>query len=54
MLYKFDANLTIGNNSSIGHQTFILSQKIVIGNDCLIAPFCYLLDSNHEFRKKKK
>ena len=30
-----NANLTIGNNSSIGHQTFIFcSQKIVIGNDC--------------------
>ena len=50
-----NANLTVGNNSSIGHHTFIFcSQTIVIGNDCLIAPFCYLLDSNHEFRKKKK
>ncbi len=49
------AMMAIGNNTSIGFHTFIFSShKIIIGNDCLLAPFCYLLDSNHKFIKKQK
>jgi len=42
------ANISIGKNTSIGNYTFIYASKsIEIGDDCMIAPFCYLVDSNH-------
>ena len=54
MLYNPDANLTIGNNSSIGHQDiYFCSQKIVMRNDCLIAPFAVVGFKPHEFRRRK-
>ena len=43
-----NAAITIGDWSTIGYHTFIFaSTSISIGSDCLIAPFCYLVDSNH-------
>lgn len=46
--------ITIGNNTTIGYHTFIFSSsQISIGNDCLIAPFVYIVDSNHEIQKNK-
>lgn len=47
-----NSELRIGDNTSVGYQTFIFcSNKINIGSNCLIAPFCYLVDSNHKFNK---
>lgn len=41
--------IIIGDNTTIGYHTFIFaSEKIEIGNDCLIAPFVYVVDSDHE------
>ncbi|MFC3150308.1 acyltransferase [Litoribrevibacter euphylliae] len=43
-----DAKITIGNETTIGNYTFVYSSKgIDIGNRCLIAPFVYIVDSNH-------
>ena len=43
-----EASITIGNWTTVGHHTFIFSKnEIKIGNNCLIAPFCYLVDSDH-------
>ena len=43
-----EASITIGNWTTVGHHTFIFSKnEIKIGNNCLIAPFCYLADSDH-------
>jgi acetyltransferase-like isoleucine patch superfamily enzyme len=42
------ASIIIGDWTTIGYHTFIFaSSRIEIGNNCLIAPFCYLVDSNH-------
>jgi acetyltransferase-like isoleucine patch superfamily enzyme len=42
------ASITIGNWTTIGHHVFIFSKsEIKIGDNCLIAPFCYLVDSDH-------
>ncbi|MEL7001348.1 MAG: acyltransferase [Bacteroidota bacterium] len=46
------ATISIGVNSTVGYQTFIFaSEKIEIGNNCLIAPFVYLVDSDHQIEK---
>jgi len=43
-----EAMIRIGKNSTIGYYTFIFaSEEIEIGNDCLIAPFVYIVDSDH-------
>lgn len=43
-----DAMVRIGSNTTIGYHTYIFaSSGISIGNDCLIAPFCYLVDADH-------
>ncbi|MFV0423089.1 acyltransferase [Oleidesulfovibrio sp.] len=43
-----DAVVHIGRNTTIGYHTYIFaSSGITIGNDCLIAPFCYLVDADH-------
>jgi acetyltransferase-like isoleucine patch superfamily enzyme len=49
------ATVSIGKNTTIGYHTFIFSSKnIHIGNDCLIAPFVYIVDSNHGIEKQTK
>jgi acetyltransferase-like isoleucine patch superfamily enzyme len=49
------AQVNIGNNTTIGYHTFIFaSENISIGQDCLIAPFVYLVDSNHKIEKSLK
>ncbi|WKK79846.1 acyltransferase [Marivirga arenosa] len=46
------AKITIGKNTTVGFHTFIFaSNKIEIGNDCLIAPFVYIVDSDHQAEK---
>jgi len=46
------ANINIGDWTTVGHHTFIFaSSQISIGANCLIAPFCYLVDANHGIRR---
>jgi acetyltransferase-like isoleucine patch superfamily enzyme len=46
------ATIEIGENTTVGYHTFIFaSEKINIGENCLIAPFVYLVDSDHEIAK---
>jgi acetyltransferase-like isoleucine patch superfamily enzyme len=42
------ASIAIGDWTTVGHHTFIFAMdRIEIGADCLIAPFCYLIDNEH-------
>jgi acetyltransferase-like isoleucine patch superfamily enzyme len=46
------AIIAVGKRTTIGYHTFIFaSKKIEIGDDCLIAPFVYIVDSNHQIEK---
>lgn len=46
------AIIKIGKNTSVGYHTFIFaSERIEIGSNCMIAPFVYLVDSNHGSQK---
>ncbi len=46
------ATVEIGSNTTIGYHTFIFSsESITVGDDCLIAPFVYLVDSDHQIAK---
>lgn len=48
------ASVTIGENTTIGYHTFIFaSEQITIGKNCLIAPFVYLVDSDHEISRNE-
>ena len=43
-----DAPVSVGDWTTIGYNTFIFaSAGVTIGANCLIAPFCYLVDANH-------
>lgn len=47
-----DAFIKIGKRTTIGYHTFIFSSSSIhIGDDCLIAPFVYLVDSNHQIER---
>lgn len=47
-----EATVVVGKRTTIGYHTFIFaSKKIEIGDDCLIAPFVYIVDSNHQIKK---
>lgn len=49
-----NAIISIGENTTIGYHNFIFSsEKIVVGDNCLIAPFVYIVDSNHQYKKDK-
>ena len=42
------AKIKIGSWTTIGYHVFLFSRsKITIGQNCLIAPFCYFVDSDH-------
>ncbi|WP_164856314.1 acyltransferase [Lujinxingia sediminis] len=46
------AHIRIGQNCSIGYHTYLFaSAGITIGRDCLIAPFVYIVDSDHQARR---
>jgi len=48
------SNVKIGENTTIGYNTFIFaSSGIDIGQNCLIAPFVYIVDSDHNIAKGK-
>ena len=49
-----NAEISIGKNTSIGHHTFIFAKKnISIGSNCMIAPFVYIVDNDHNFNDKE-
>ena len=49
------ATVSIGKNTTFGYHTFLFaSERIEIGDDCLIAPFVYIVDSDHNIEKNKK
>ena len=46
------ARVSIGARTTVGYHTFIFaSESITVGDDCLIAPFVYLVDSDHSIKK---
>ena len=48
------AEIYIGENTTVGYYNFFFaSKKISIGNNCLLAPFVYIVDSNHQIEKKE-
>lgn len=48
------AIISIGDNTTVGYHTYLFaSEKITIGHNCLIAPFVYLVDSDHNIAKDK-
>ena len=50
-----NAQISIGMNTTIGYHTFLFaSTGISIGDDCLVAPFVYLVDSDHGIDKNQK
>lgn len=47
-----DARVEVGDRTSIGFHTFLYaSSRITIGSDCMIAPFVYIVDSDHGIRR---
>ena len=56
LVFKYDSiwrkgpNIIIGDNVFIGHNTeFNISERISIGDDCLIASNCKFIDHDHGF-----
>lgn len=48
------AAISIGERTTVGYHNFIFaSEKIEIGSDCLIAPFVYIVDSDHQIARDK-
>lgn len=46
------AQVSIGENTTFGYHTFLFaSERITIGANCLIAPFVYLVDSDHSIAR---
>lgn len=46
------SSIRIGDWTTIGYHTFIFATSgVEIGANCLIAPFCYLVDANHGIRR---
>jgi acetyltransferase-like isoleucine patch superfamily enzyme len=53
--YNNDSFIKLGNNIFIGHTCeFVCSNKITIGNDCLIASNTTFNDTGHEYVKLQK
>lgn len=50
-----EAKISIGKRTTIGYHNFIFaSEKIEIGDDCLIAPLVYIVDSNHRILRNTR
>ncbi len=46
------SHICVGKNTTIGYHNFLFASKgITIGNNCLIAPFVYIVDSDHRIHK---
>jgi acetyltransferase-like isoleucine patch superfamily enzyme len=51
-LYSQKGEIIIGDNVYIGSGTQIIAkEKIIIGNDCQIASYCIIRDTNHGIKK---
>lgn len=49
------ATVSIGARTTVGYHTFVFaSSGISIGADCMIAPFVYVVDSDHGIDRSKK
>ncbi len=49
------AIVRIGDRTTFGYHSFLFaSEHIEIGSDCLIAPFVYLVDSDHSIDRSEK
>jgi acetyltransferase-like isoleucine patch superfamily enzyme len=49
------AIIRIGEQTTIGYHSFLFaSEEITIGSDCLIAPFVYIVDSDHGIARSMK
>ena len=45
---NLNAHINIGKNTTVGYNTFVFaSEQITIGDNCMIAPNVYLVDSDH-------
>lgn len=44
----FSKDISIGDNSGIGMNAWMLSPAITIGNDVMMGPYCIMLTTNHE------
>ena len=43
-----NASISVGSRSTIGFHTFVYaSERIVIGKDCMVSSFVYIVDSEH-------
>lgn len=52
---KKSSRIVIRSGTYINRFTMIdASEKIEIGKDCMIGPYCYITDHDHFFRKKDK
>lgn len=48
------ARISIGENTTVGYHTYLFaSAAIIIGANCLIAPFVYLVDSDHSIAREE-
>lgn len=48
------ATIKMGARTTFGYHSFIFaSEKVEIGEDCLIAPFVYIVDSDHNIDRSK-
>ncbi len=46
------ALIKIGDWTTIGYHVFVFaSAGVTLGRNCLVAPFCYLVDANHGIRR---
>ena len=44
---EFTSTLKIGDNSSIGQNSWLLSDGITIGNNVMMGPYCIIITSDH-------
>lgn len=49
-----NAKILIGENTTFGYHSFLFaSASIEIGDNCLIAPFVYIVDSDHQIERSQ-
>lgn len=49
-----NASISIGSSTTIGYHTYIFASKqVTIGDNCLIAPFVYIVDSDHNIERSQ-
>ncbi len=49
-----ESRIKIGARTTVGAYSFIYSSELIqVGEDCLIAPFAYIVDSNHSIDRSK-